>query len=67
MRMSRFDWSVCVVKTSIDPVLAVWFDSKAVKSTTAEHELTKFTVLNTVINTVIHYNNNLTGISLLKT
>ena len=43
MRMSRFDWSVCVAKNSIDlHVLAVWFDSNAVKMTTAEHDLTKF-------------------------
>ena len=71
MRMSRFDWSVYVVR----PVLAVWFDSNAVKMTTAEHDLTKFSehafsfsqFLNAVMNTVIHYPNNLTGIILLKT
>ena len=43
-------------------MLAVWFDSNAVKMTTAEHDLTKFseharmlifTILNAVINTVI--------------
>ena len=38
MRMSPFDWSVCVDR----PVLAVWFDSNEVKMTTAEHDLTKF-------------------------
>ena len=72
MRMSPFDWSVCVVKNSID----LWFDSNAVKMTTAEHDLTKFseharmfifTILNAVINTVIRYLNSLTGIILSKT
>ena len=52
---------------------AVWFDSNAVKMTTAEHDLTKFsehsrmfifTILNAVINTVIQYLNSLTGIIL---
>ena len=56
-------------------MLAVWFDSNAVKMTTAEHDLTKFsehtrmfifTILNAVINTVIRYLNSLTGIILLK-
>ena len=42
MRMSRFDWPVCVVKNSIDLCLAVQFDSNAAKMTTAEHDLTKF-------------------------
>ena len=51
-------------------MLAVWFDSNTVKMTTAEHDLTKFSehafsifiVLNAVINAVIHYPNNLTGL-----
>ena len=47
-------------------MLAVWFDPNAVKMTTAEHDLTKFseharmfifTILNVVINTVIRYLN----------
>ena len=75
MRMLPFDWSVCVVKKLDRPVLAVWFDSNAVKMTTAEHDLTKFsehacmfifTILNAVINTVIRYLNSLTGIILSK-
>ena len=50
----------------------MWFDSNEVEMTKAEHDLTKFSehafiVLNAVINTVIHYPNNLTGIILLKT
>ena len=55
-------------------MLAVWFDSNAVKVMTVEHDLTKFSehacsfsVLNAVINTVIQYLNNLTGIILSKT
>ena len=56
-------------------MLAVWFDSNAVKMTTAEHDLTKFsehtrmfifTILNAVINTVIRYLNSLTGSILSK-
>ena len=56
-------------------MFAVWFDSNAVKMTTAEHDLTKFseharmfifTILNAVINTVIRYLNSLTGIILSK-
>ena len=56
-------------------MLAVWFDSNAIKMTTAEHDLTKFseharmfilTILNAVINTVIRYLNSLTGIILSK-
>ena len=48
-------------------MLAVWFDSNAVKMTTAEHDLTKFseharmfifTILNAVINTVIRFDRN---------
>ena len=56
-------------------MLAVWFDSNAVKMTTAEHDLTKFsehtrmfifTILNAVINTVIWYLNSSIGIMLSK-
>ena len=43
-------------------MLAVWFDSNAVKMMTAEHDK----VLNAVINTVIRYLNSLTGIILSK-
>ena len=48
-------------------MLAVWFDSNAVKMTTAEHDFTKFseharmfifTILNAVINTVIRFDRN---------
>ena len=48
-------------------MLAVWFHSNAVKMTTAEHDLTKFseharmfifTILNAVINTVIRFDRN---------
>ena len=44
MRKSRFDWSVRVVKNSVDSCLELWFDSNAQEMTTAEHcmYLTKF-------------------------
>ena len=41
MGMARFDWSVCMVKKLCRPVLALWFDSNAVKMTTVERDLTK--------------------------
>ena len=45
MRMSRFDWSIRLVKNSVDSCMStMWFDSNALEMTTAEHcmYLTKF-------------------------
>ena len=44
MRMSRADWSVRMVKNSVDSMSAMWFDMNALEMTTAEHcmYLTKF-------------------------
>ena len=61
--MSDFDWSVCVVKNSIDLCfIAVWFDSNAVKVTTVERHLTSFLNLNFHFYCINHS----TGIILLK-
>ena len=44
MKMSRFDWSVRVVKNLCRLMSAMWFNSNALEVTTAEHcmYLTKF-------------------------